>query len=192
MRLYNLDLSANKALERVRDVFCFGCFTGQRFSDISKLKRDDIRDGQWYLRTAKTKDPLEIPLNAFSEAIINKYLSNDEPLPVISNQKTNEHLKNLCQIARINDKRKITKYRGAEKIEEIFFKYELISTHTARRTFVTLSLEKGMRPETVMAITGHKDYKTFDKYVKISSKVKKVEMNRTWRMEPELKLAMKA
>ncbi|MBM2813808.1 MAG: hypothetical protein HW421_570 [Ignavibacteria bacterium] len=66
---------------------------------------------------------------------------------------------------------------------------ELITTQTARRTFVTLSLERGLRPETVMEITGHSDYKTFKKYIKITSNIKFVEMNKVWRKEPELKLA---
>lgn len=72
------------------------------------------------------------------------------------------------------------KYRGSERIENALPKHDIITTHTARRTFVPLSLEKGMRPETVMAITGHKDYKTFKKYIKITSKVKNVEMNQIW------------
>ena len=74
----------------------------------------------------------------------------------------------------------IVKYRGAEKVEFIEPKYKFIGTHTARRTFVTLSLEKGMRPETVMSITGHKDYNTFKKYIKLTDKVKLAEMNNIW------------
>ena len=72
------------------------------------------------------------------------------------------------------------KYSGTKRIEIEKSKYDFISTHTARRTFVTLSLEKGMRPETVMEITGHKDYKTMKKYLKITSKVKTDEMNKVW------------
>ena len=67
-------------------------------------------------------------------------------------------------------------------------KWEFISTHTARRTFVTLSLEKGMRPEVLMTITGHKDNKTMKKYLKIVSKVKEREMNNIWRRETLLKV----
>jgi len=70
--------------------------------------------------------------------------------------------------------------------KQLFFSlYELISTHTARRTFVTLSLEKGMRPEVVMEITGHKDYKTMKKHIKITSKVKHNEIKNVWKKAAE-------
>lgn len=75
---------------------------------------------------------------------------------------------------------KLWEYRGSERIEYVLPKYDYITPHSARRTFVALSLEKGMRPETVMAITGHKDYKTFKKYIKITSKVKEIEVNQIW------------
>jgi integrase len=82
--------------------------------------------------------------------------------------------------AGFNESILMVKYRGVEKVEFIEPKYKFISTHTARRTFVTLSLEKGMRPETVMSITGHKDYHSFKKYIKLTDKVKLVEMNQIW------------
>ena len=56
----------------------------------------------------------------------------------------------------------------------------MLTTHTARRTFVTLALEKGIRAEVVMAMTGHRNYKSFMKYVKITDKVMELEMNKAW------------
>lgn len=188
MKLYKLDLKSRPSFEKVRDVFCFACFTGQRFSDVSKFNFHDVREDFWNLRTTKTKDVLKIPLNEFSKGILAKY-SESGRLPSISSQKTNQILKDLCKFAGIDELFSIVHYRGATRIEETFPKYELVATHTARRTFVTLSLEKGMRPETLMEITGHKDYKTFKKYIKITSTVKQTEMNDVWRKEPELKLA---
>src|ERR1043165_9790080 len=92
----------------------------------------------------------------------------------------NYYLKDLGKLLDINDITTKTRYSGKEAIEDIKPKYEFISTHTARRTFVTLSLEKGMRPETVMSITGHKDYKTLKRYIEITSKVKEMEMKKVW------------
>jgi len=178
--IYNLGLSNNTTLEKVRDVFCFGCFTGQRFSDIVNLQRKDIRASTWALHSYKTKDHLLIPLNLFASAILDKYKNNENPLPIISHQKTNMYIKEICKLAKIDEILTVVKYRGAERIETTAPKYNFITTHTARRTFVTLSLEKGMRPETLMEITGHKDYKTFKRYIKITSKVKEIEMNNTW------------
>lgn len=186
--LMELDLKDRPALMKVRDVFCFACFTGQRFSDVSNIKRNDIKGKFWHLRVTKTRDILKIPLNDFAIDILNRYADQERPLPIISSQKTNQHLKEICKLAGIDEIISIVKYRGAEQIENTLPKYELVTTHTARRTFVTLSLEKGMRPETLMEITGHKDYKTFKKYIKITSTVKQTEMNKIWKKEPDLKI----
>ncbi|GAB2545308.1 site-specific integrase [Rufibacter soli] len=180
MAIYSLDLDKKPALERVRDVFCFGCFTGQRFSDVSGLHPDHIKGKVWHLHTQKTKDILAIPLNDFAWEILEKYINRGQKLPSISNQKTNEHLKELGKLAGIIDPITVTRYRGVEKIQKLHPKYMFIGTHTARRTFVTLSLEKGMRPETAMKITGHSDYRTFKKYIDLTSKVTENEMNRIW------------
>lgn len=188
MKLYYLDLSGNKTLDKVRDVFLFQCFTGQRFSDIAEIKRDDIKNNSWYLHTYKTKDIIEIPLTELALEILDKYKANEKPLPIISHQKTNQLLKEVCKLAGIDEPITIVRYRGNQRIEINKPKYEFISTHTARRTFVTLSLEKGMKAETIMEITGHKNYKTFKKYLKITSKVKHNEMNKYWKKPAFLKI----
>jgi integrase len=189
MKIYNLDLANNKTLARVRDVFCFGCFTGQRFSDVAGLKREDIKSDTWYLRTQKTKDVIEVPLNGYALEILDRYKDKDIPLPAISNQKTNTYLKDIGELAKIDDTVTQIRFRGNERIETKQPKYKFITTHTARRTFVTLWLEKGGRPETCMEITGHKDYKTFKKYIKITSKVKRVEMDQIWHKAPVIKVS---
>jgi len=184
MSLYAFDFSKNKRLEQVRDTFCFGCFTGLRYSDIANLKEENIKEDSIRINIQKTRDKMVIPLNDFSSELLARY---DNKLPVISNQKTNIYLKEIGEQAGLDSSVIITRYRGAETIELKEPKYKFLSSHTARRTFVTLSLEKGMRAETVMSITGHKEYKTFKKYIKITNKVKLVEMQRVWNKEPELK-----
>lgn len=180
--LNNYDLEDKVRLKNIRDVFCLACYTGARFSDISKLDiMSDLKSDIWYLRTQKTKDIIEIPLNDYALDIINRYKLIGKPLPAITNQKSNVYIKELCKLVGIDTPTKITRYKGAERIEVVKPKYELVSTHTARRTFVTLSLEKGMRPEVVMSITGHNDYKTMKKYIKITSKVKNNEMKNIWK-----------
>lgn len=178
-RISTLDLSASPYLERVRDMFCFQCYTGQRYCDVAKFEYNDVKDGVWYLRTAKTKDIIKIPLTTKAKEILAKYEVHNR-LPVISAQKTNDFIKEVAKRADVNSIETITRYRGSEKIESKQPKWAFVSTHTARRTFVTLSLEKGMRPETVMKITGHKDYKTFKKYIKLTDKVAEQEMKKFW------------
>lgn len=182
MRLYYLSLPHGSSLDNVRDVFCFGCFTGQRFSDIANLKHEDIINGAWVLHQIKVKDTLknEVPLSDQAIAIINKHKAEAKPLPVISNQKTNEYLKELCKKAEINEIVKTVRYRGNEAIVSREPKYKLIGTHTARRTFVTLSLEKGMRPDIVMSITGHTDFKTMKRYTAITCSMKENALKIIW------------
>jgi integrase len=182
------DLTNRKTLEKVRDVFCFQCFTGQRFSDIENLKRDDIKNDSWNLHTYKTKDIIEIPLTPLAKEILERYKNDPKPLPIISHQKTNILIKDVCRKAEINEPITLVRYRGHERIEAIKQKCDFITTHTARRTFVTISLEKGMKADTIMEITGHTSYKTFRKYVKITSKVKHQEMNKFWKKPCHLKL----
>lgn len=177
MRIFRMDNLSAK-LKVVRDNFCFACFTGLRYSDISMLKPENIKGEYIELRTEKTKEFLKIPLSPYAKELLAR---NGGALPrLYSNQKTNDYLKDLGELAELNDNILIIKYRGVQKVEFIAPKYKFLCTHTARRTFVTLSLEKGMRPETVMSITGHKDYKTFKKYIKLTDKVKLAEMNNIW------------
>ncbi len=187
MQLLQFDFSSNSSHDRVRDVFCFGCFTGARYSDIEGFRLSDIQNGTWQLRTQKTKDTVYIPLNDFALNIVEKYRAAGK-LPVISNQKMNDYLKDICKEAKIDTPIKKIKYIGAERKEEISPKYALIGTHTARRTFVTLSLEKGMRPEIVMKITGHKSLKMLQKYIKITENIQEVELRRAWGNPSKLKV----
>ena len=127
--------------------FAFQCFTGVRYSDIENISREDIKASTWNVRTQKTHQIIEIPLNSYALSILAKYSDYPQPLPVISNQKMNDYLKELCKIAGIDEPVKTVRYKGSEPIENTYKKYEVIGTHTARRTFVCLSLQKGMKPE---------------------------------------------
>ncbi len=174
--IFSLDISY-EPLARARDLFCFGCFTGLRFSDVSEIGKSNIEDDAIQIRTQKTKDLLSIPLLPQAKQILEKY---DYQLPILSNQKLNKHLKTLGAKAKIDQLISIQRYRGASRIDKKIPKHDLITTHTARRTFITLSLEKGIRPEVVMSITGHKDFKSFSAYIKIVDTVKKDELLKAW------------
>lgn len=180
LTLYNFDLTNNKKLAQVRDVFCFSCTTGLRYSDLSQLKREHIRNNAIKMTAAKTGQQLEIPLNPFSASLLEKYKGMHLPLPVISNQKTNDYLKELCQLAGIDTPIEIVREYGVKKKITLHKKYELVSIHTGRKTFTTLSLEKGIAPQEVMAITGHTTYKAFKRYVDVTSKRKQTVMAQAW------------
>lgn len=183
MKLYSFDFKGNARHQNVRDMFCFGCFTGLRYSDMTQIRKSNVKGEQLHFKTVKTQDSLIVPLNEFALEILER---NDFRLPIISNQKSNLFLKEIGEIVGIDEEIILTKSRGAEPVVFKAPKYNFLTVHTSRRTFVTLSLEKGMRAETVMAITGHKDYKTFKKYIKITSKVKLVEMKQVWNRPPKM------
>jgi integrase len=150
-------------LQIVRDIFLFQLYTGQRYSDISKFNMSDVKNSTWYIRQIKTKKIMEIPLIEPALQILHKY---NNTLPMITNQKLNVYLKELGQAAKLNDKVTVTKYYGAERKEEQFFKHELLTTHTARRTFVSLTSYGGVNQQVVKSFTGHGTDKMVNQYFK--------------------------
>ena len=164
------------SLERIRDVFVFCCFSGIRYSDVFNLKRANVTDSSIQITTVKTADSLSIELNNITKSILDKYKNEkfpeDKALPVISNQKMNDRLKELCKLAGIDTPINITYYKGNQRIEEIHPKYELISTHAARRTFICSALAMNIPPQVVMKWTGHSDYKAMKPYIDIADEIK--------------------
>jgi integrase len=183
MALLEFEFPKNKtSLSAVLDVFCFLCFTGLRYSDVYKLKRSDIKDNHIVVVTKKTNDGIKIELNKYSKAILNKYknvhFKNDKALPVISNQKMNDCLKIMGKIAGINDSQRIVYFKKTERIENVYPKYALLTTHCGRRTFVVNALSLGIPPEVIMKWTGHSDYDSMKPYVKIVDELKEQEMGK--------------
>lgn len=179
-KLLDFDLSASPRLEHVRNLFCLGCTTGLRYSDLLNLKKENIYDSMINITTIKTSHSLHIPLNRRSKKLLDVLFVNQDYIKQISNQKMNEYIKELCKIVRIDTETELIHFNGKERIIEKGCKYNFISTHTARRTFIVLSLEGGMRAEVVMEITGHRDYRTFQRYIKIANETAKLEMNNAW------------
>ena len=177
MAIYNHQFDEKeKHLERVRDVFCFCCFTSLRYSDVANLRRTDISDTHINITTVKTADALMIELNDYSRAILSKYadmdFSNGHALPVISNQRMNDYIKEVGQVCGINRPVSITYYKGNNRIDEVYPKYELLGTHTGRRTFICNALSKGIPVQVVMKWTGHSDYKSMKPYIDITDMAK--------------------
>lgn len=181
MNLKDFDIpETKKYLDRVRDVFCFCCFTGLRYSDVFNLKRSDIKDDHIEVTTVKTADSLTIELNNYSRAILNKYkeihFEKNKALPVISNQKMNDYLKELGELVGIDEPIRETYYKGNERIDEVTPKYALLGTHAGRRTFICNALSMGIPAQTVMKWTGHSDYKAMKPYIDIADKDKQEAM----------------
>ena len=182
-RLREFEIPSNKqALERVRDVFLFQCFTGLHYSDVFNLHRSDIKGDHIEVTTVKTSDSLIIELNNHSKAILDKYkdvaFENDKVLPVITNQKMNDYLKELAEMAGIDEPVRQTYYKGNERIDNVTPKYALLGTHAGRRTFICNALVLGIPPQVVMKWTGHSDYKAMKPYIDIADDIKANAMSK--------------
>lgn len=182
-KLQNYHFKENeKALERVRDVFLFSCFTGLRYSDVAKLKHSDIKKGFIRIVTQKTVDGLTIELNKHAQAILDKYkdaeFPNDKALPVISNEKMNEHLKRLGQVCELEEPTRIVYFKGNIRHEEVYPKWQLLTTHCGRRTFVVTALQVGIPVEVIMRWTGHSSYDAMKPYAAIVDELKERSMSR--------------
>ncbi len=165
-KLAEVNLSNKPHLERTRDLFLCGCWTGLRFGDLSRVKPENISDGFINVVQSKTGDRVTIPLHPVVSAILEKY--NGSLPPAISNQKTNEHLKAIGQMAGLSDTIHQTETKGGIKRTARRQKWQLISTHTARRSFATNLYKSGFPSHSIMKITGHKSESAFVKYLKLS------------------------
>ena len=164
--LYKLDLSVNKKWDHVRDWFLIGAYTGLRFSDLERLSKDNINDSSIEIKTKKTSQNVVIPLHTVVKSILEKY---DYKLPkVISNQKFNEYIKEVAKLAKIKDDILTEETKGILKIRKTEKKYNLVSAHTARRSFATNAFIAGVPTIQIMKMTGHKSEKVFLQYIKIS------------------------
>ncbi len=177
-KIYNLNLADNEALDCTRDFFLFQCYTGLRYSDLKQLKRTNVyRDkrGKYFIRllTEKDNDVINFQLAKRAVEIYKKYVVLGLPegllLPVLSNQKYNEHLKDLGKIAGLTGEWVDYEYRLQEKIEVRVPKCDL-SSHTARRTFIVTALNEGVSTDLIMLITGHSDYNVMRPYIKANLK----------------------
>jgi len=169
-KIYNLDLSRNTRLDRVRDLFIIGCWTGLRFSDLVQLSKENIIqiDGKDFLKikTIKTGEQVIIPLHWTIKEILKKYDGN---IPrVISNQKMNVYLKELAEKAEITNTERIAKTRGGVRVDTTRKKCELVTVHTARRSFATNIYMADIPTITIMKITGHRTERSFLKYIRIT------------------------
>lgn len=165
-RLYSYPLKT-KLKEEVRDLFVLGCCTGLRYSDYSTLSliNFDFQDRLIRKKTKKTGQPAVIPLHEYVEEIIEKY--NGLPKSRCS-QWFNKAIKNICRDAGINKKIYWERTVGGKVICKTFKKYELVSSHTARRTFATNMYTSGIPLADIRVFTAHKTESSLLKYIRFS------------------------
>ena len=178
MDLYSAELEPSFA--QVRDVFCFCCFTSLRYSDVYELRWADVFDDHIRVTTQKTDDSLVIELNNYSSEIIGRYVDesypDDKVFPVLSNQKMNDRLKELCRLCGLSRLIRVSEFENGERVDRLVPKWRLMSTHAGRRTFICNALMMGIPPNVVMRWTGHADYDSMKPYIAIADSVRAHEM----------------
>lgn len=203
-RLYSLNLDNDPTLDRVRDVFLVGCYTGLRYSDYSKLSDKLIHGNTIHLmhqttinlRMKKTDGDVVIPLHPIVKAILEKFggtlpKSRRTGKPVTS-QKFNKYLHKVCNTIAADGRpciygtetKRITK--GGVRVDLTLNRADMVSSHTARRTFATINYLNGMAATDLMRITGHKTEAAFRKYVKVTNEQAAQKMFEVWQRNGEL------
>lgn len=164
--LAQFDFSNSPRLERTRDLFLIGCWTGLRFSDFTRIKQENIKDNMLTIQQQKTNEFVTIPLHPVFITIWNKY---NGVLPAnISNQKFNDNLKDVCREAGLKERVMKSITKGGKKQTTVYEKWQLVSSHTARRSFATNLYKSGFPSISIMQITGHKTESSFLKYIKVT------------------------
>ena len=172
-------------LDKVRDLFLIGCWTGLRFSDWNKVTTKNISDGFLELKQQKTGGAVIIPLHPEVKKIIKKY--NGQLPRIITNQKFNEYLKIVAEKSELNEVFHKTITKGGVKRSTSHKIHELVSTHTARRSFATNLYKQGFPTLSIMAITGHQTEAAFLKYIKVTPREHAEKLKEFWQERTKLK-----
>lgn len=167
-KMESVDFSGSPRLEKVRDLFLVGCYTGLRFSDFTQIKPEniDLNKSMLQIRTQKTGQRVSIPLHPTVKTFLKKY---DNKLPkAYVNQVMNKYLKDVASISGLKQMVETTITKGGTMQKNSCPKYELVTTHTARRSFATNLYLADVPSISIMKITGHKTERSFMQYIKIS------------------------
>jgi integrase len=179
-KFYEYDFRDRPTLDHVRDLFCFGCYTGQRWTDIELFDKNDLTGDVWSFNVYNTKKVINIDLIGFAAHALDILKKYNYRLPKISLVKFNEYIKLAAGIAGISDEINMTRYRGADPIIITKPKYEFISSQCARKTCISLLLNEFNIPIThILQISGHSDLKTLQKYIDKDSKSRREFMSKT-------------
>ena len=163
-KLMNHDLSDRPSLERVRDLFCLLCYTGQRFEDLINFDPKDIKNNAWDFISVKVKKRVIVPFEGYIAPAKDILERIGYSVPKISNQKFNEYIKTVGKLAGMGEIIKITRYSGKQKLVIEKRKYDFLSSHVGRRSMVTNLLSRNVPITLVQKLTAHSDIRTLMKY----------------------------
>ena len=169
-----VDVSYSVEMQKAKDMFLLGCYTGLRVSDLKRITKHHIVNGAITMTLKKNRTEVSIPLLAQTKAILERY---EYEAPKISEQQVNDSIKKVCSKADIDKQIFFKSVKGGVLIEKLYPKHEKITTHCAGKTFISLAGERwGLTPTDIAAIVG-KDIKTvLGYYLKPNIEVAKQKM----------------
>lgn len=190
-KIEKLDLSYSKFLDGIRDVFLIGVYTAQRYSDYSRIRKENVRTTAAGTKIIdliqkKTGERVMIPISPQLDKILKKY---DYSIPKTFDQKVNKHIKDLAEAAEINEIITVKKTKGGMDIVKDYAKYSLIKTHTARRSGATNMYLAGIPTIDIMKLTGHKTETEFLNYIKVGKEETADNLSRRDYFNQHLKIA---
>jgi integrase len=166
MKLYNLDLKDKPNMEKTRDLFLIGAYTGFRFSDFSTLVKENFsRDNIIEKRTIKTDQQVAIPTHPIVQSILER---NGFEIPKVTYSIFCNTIKDVIKAAEIGYDVSFNETRGGKTVTKTEPKWKLVGSHTARRSFATNAYLSGVPTISIMKMTGHKTEASFMKYIKIT------------------------
>lgn len=176
--IFNKDLSDKPELSESRDLFVLGCQIGLRSKDLFRLAPEMLNNDMIRIKMHKSNKPVVIPLQPLAKEIISKYKGD---FPNKNNRNTfNADIKKVGKLAEVNSDIVITQKKGVEKLDKSYKKYELMSSHTCRRSFCTNQYLKGVPTVLLMKISGHKTEKAFLRYIKIDEEMAAKKIMEYW------------
>jgi len=173
----------SKRLDRIRDVFCLGCLTGLRRQDLISLRREHIQGRFISITLKKNPTPVIIPIVDAAQRIIDKYDNPNLLFRKITHSNYLKYLKECCKLAGLTTETLQMRFIGNSRFEEYKPKNELITGHTSRKTFMSLSFELGVPEITITSITGHQDgKKVIHGYLKVDGITKLKQLSKAWKV----------
>lgn len=191
-KIEKLDLSTNERLDRVRDLFLLSCYSGLRYSDFINIKKENKvkLEGYEFLNviTKKTGTEVLIPFTEEIDRILKKH-GYKSPKP-ISNQRMNDYIKELCELAVIDEPILYQYSEGGIRKQKHVKKYELCTNHTGRRTWATQMYMDGYPIGLLRAVLGHSSDVIFLAYVGAEKKEYAIQLAKEMAKRKNLKLTV--
>lgn len=179
LKLWSYDLSKEPRKEIARDLFLIGAYTGLRVSDYNRLTEDNFKaeNGVEMIRikTQKMRKPVVIPIHPIVKAILEK--NDGNPPQKIPDQHINELIKEVAESVKIDERTELTYNKAGREVTEFKPKHQLITNHTARRSFCTNAYLAGVPTMDIMAISGHTTEKNFRKYIKVTAEQTAIKLS---------------